>query len=341
MASIEHPRNITTPTRCPLCDVDAVFSHIDSHVENNTQYQLFECGTCRAQFWEPLKNPGPEWYEHDVRYSGANAAPPREPYPNHRMTVSFLRGRGLPKKDSRVLDIGCGTGNFLSWAKENGWHVYGIDFDENAVHAATHVFGLPNVEHKMLGELVAEHPEYAGHFDLVSFFDVFEHIDNHNEFAEQVKLLLKDGGYAAMTMPYRGAARWLNPKDLPPRHLTKWDVDSLGAFWERHGFAITLLERVPFPFFKLVVKFRHKWGKKFTFNLVGKAESAEVKAQGGIPSPRRSLKIRLLHLLAKTKDLVLFGIPAAIVWLMFLPFPTRYTGLIAIVQKKGKATDLG
>ena len=158
----------SAPSSCPLCAGQAKFSHQETHYDREVRYDLYECSSCGAQFWMPLKNPGADWYEHDARYAGGNDDPPREPYWTHRKAVSFLKG-----KEGKVLDVGCGTGNFLSWAKENGWDVYGIDFDGNAVRAAREVFELPNVEQASLGEYIAAHPDYAGSFDLVGFFDVF------------------------------------------------------------------------------------------------------------------------------------------------------------------------
>ncbi len=317
------------PTICPLCSASPTYGELESYTDRETTYTLYECPECRVRWWKPLKNPGAEWYERDERYAGANENPPLEPNWNHRKAISFFG-----EKKGRVLDIGCGTGNFLSWAKKKGWDVYGIDFDRNAVRAATEVFGLPNVSVATLAEFVDSHPDLMGSFDLVAFFDVFEHIDNHNEFAALVSRLVKSEGYIAMSMPYRGGARWLQPNDLPPRHLTRWNRASLAGFWGRHGFNTRYIKRAPSTFDAILMKFRFKYGKAFSFGLVQKTQMKEA-LKGGMQKKQtsRSVRVQIVHTIAKTKDAFLFGIPAALVWLALLPSRKRYTGLYLIAQK--------
>lgn len=326
-------KRVAPPDRCPLCQAAPEYAHQETYLDATTgRYDLYECHACKAQFWAPLKNPGAQWYEHDARYAGANADPPREPYWTHRKVISYLHGR-----TGKVLDIGCGTGNFLSWAKRNDWDVHGIDFDGNAVRAAKEVFDLPHVEQCSLKEYCEKYPEYAGTFDLVTFFDVFEHIDDHNEFAQRVYSLLRDGGFAAMSMPYRKGSRFIQNKDLPPRHLTRWDRGSLSDFWERHGFRVVYLKRKRTEFHHLVVKFRHKWGRSLSFGLVDKVKSGikSSGAQNGGTSARVPLRVRATHLLAKIKDVILFGIPALAYWSITQFSEDKYDGLYAIIEKTG------
>jgi len=46
-----------------------------------------------------------------------------------RITKKF---KYLPNEKGKLLDIGCRTGDFLYYAKENGWTVYGLEFAENS-----------------------------------------------------------------------------------------------------------------------------------------------------------------------------------------------------------------
>lgn len=325
--------SVVPPDSCPLCHFTNKCTYKESHSDEATRqrYDLYECGACRAQFWMPLKNPGAEWYEHDARYAGANADPPREPYWTHRKTISYLRG-----KVGKVLDIGCGTGNFLSWAKHNGWDVHGIDFDANAVRAAKTIFGLTQVEQSGLEEYYSKNPDSYGTIDLITFFDVFEHIDNHNEFAMHVRTLLRDGGYAAMCMPYRNGSRFMQSKDLPPRHLTRWDRLSLKAFWEQRGFRVLYLRRKRTEFHHIVVKYRHKWGSGLSFGLVDKVKQSVQKGSdiNKAAAPQRwPWRVQAARLLAKAKDFALFGIPAFAYWFVSQFSEDKYDGLYAIIQK--------
>ncbi len=316
------------PTRCPLCGAGADFTRHETHVDRGVPYDLYECPSCRAQWWEPLKNPGAEWYESDVRYAGRNGDPILEANEQHRRTISFiapLRGR--------VLDVGCGVGNFLAWAKKDGWECHGIDFDRDSIETGKRTFGLKNLEVADLHTYKARHP--GDTFDLVTFFDVFEHIDDHVVFIETVRSLLKPGGYISLSTPYRGGSRWLVAHDFPPRHLTRWDLESMATFMDRHGFTVRYQKLLPAKFFFIVTKLRFKYGRAFTFGLVQKVKDATPRRttapRDGSPV-RPVLKIRVVHALAKTKDILIFGIPAVFIWTGFLFTKKRYTDQIFIAQ---------
>ena len=318
-------------SKCYFCGSSEKPADLETHVDNGIEYILHECPSCGVQYWTPFKNPGAEWYEKDERYKNANNDSVAEPTWSHKKIISFL----APLR-GRVFDVGCGTGNFLRWAKLKGWDVAGIDFDSNAINSAKNKFLLPNIELAALGDYVKNHGDEK--FDLVTFFDVFEHIDDHHEFLQQVRGLLKSGGYIAMSMPYRLGSRWLQPGDLPPRHLTRWDDASLKNFLEKNGFGVEYTKRIPAPFFYIVMKLRFKYGSIFSFGLVNKARKVQndnLKNDNfGQKRSDESFKIRIIHFLAKIKDMVIFGIPALFVWLYFLPSPKRYTGLFVIARKK-------
>ncbi len=314
------------PNVCPLCQG----SHLDVRQENyvdpqsRTSYTLYECGACAGQFWWPLKNPGAHWYEHDVRYADRNQDPIREPNWNHKKVISFLK-----PLTGKVLDVGCGVGNFLAWADKNGWQSTGIDFDQDAIEAGKRMFGLTDLQIADVGEYAKQN--LGKQFDLITFFDVLEHVDNHNEFIDHIRGLLKDGGYIAMSMPYRGHAEWLMTGDLPPRHLTRWDRGSLKTFLEARGFEVVYITRRSEGLRYLILKMRFRFGRRTSFGLVRK-----IKTSTGATTvtEQKTSAIRIAEILAKIKDAVLFGLPAIVVWLVMLPSRKRYITLYAIARKK-------
>jgi SAM-dependent methyltransferase len=295
-------------------------------MDTGTIYTRYACSSCDAWYWRPFKNPGAAWYSRDERYAGRNADPILEPNWNHRNVISFLAPR-----TGRVLDVGCGIGNFLAHARDRGWQTRGIDFDPDAVAAGTAAFGLEGLEVNDLAGFREAHP--SERFDLVTFFDVFEHLDNHREFLADVRGLLADGGYVAMSLPYRHGASWLKPYDLPPRHLSQWDRRTLVRFLAANGYTVRYITRRSEGIRFLILKLRFRYGRLFSFGLVGKAKAA-VRAGGEIrisASARR--RIGLLSFAAQMKDALLFGIPACLIWLAMLPSRKRYVTLYAIAQK--------
>ncbi len=309
---------------CSICAQLSDTKYLESYFDQGQEYKLYECGKCRAQYWLPLQNPGSLWYESDERYAGANKAPTMTPNWNHRKVIAFLKPLA-----GKVLDIGCGTGNFLAWAKKSGWEVFGIDFDRNAVKAAQDFFALPNIEVSSLKAFRDKEVSRGSKFDLVTFFDVFEHIDNHSEFIEMVRELLADEGYVAMSMPYRGGARWLQPHDYPPRHLTRWNRESLTNFLLTHHLEPIYVKRAPATLNYVVLKMRFKYGKALSFGTINKIE----KKNNGAHASEYSLKIKLMKFIARIKDYIFFGLPAFFIWLYLILTGRIYITLFVIARK--------
>jgi SAM-dependent methyltransferase len=312
------------PTKCPLCRAAAPFKCARKHEEGEITYTLYGCHTCDAEFWWPLKNPGAIWYDHDVRYAGGNTEPVWAPHWYHKRILSYLA-----PFNGRVLDVGCGNGNFLVSAQKSGWKSYGIDISSTAVEAGKKWFGLDGLE---VSDIVTYARTYVGEkFDLVTFFDVLEHVDNHNEFIESVRTLLKPGGYVAMSMPYRKHAQWLMPLDVPPRHLTRWDRTSLKRFLEGHGFSVVLITRHTDGLWPIILKLRFNFGRRLSFGAVNAVKrSLDNKPE---TQKKRLFLVRVTQLIAKIKDTCIFGLPAVLIWLFMLPSPYRYRTLYAIARK--------
>lgn len=307
---------------CLLCGSNHAKKLSFSHSDVNVVYDLHECSTCKAHFFTPLRNPGATWYQHDERYADRNRDPILMPNTKHQGVLAAFA------KPGRVLDIGCGVGNFLVYAQSLGWEGWGIDFDEDGIAAGKRVFGLMHLEVADLNAFIAQHPNES--FDLVTFFDVFEHIDNHAEFLDQVLRILSPRGSIALSTPYRHGWRWLLPHDLPPRHLTRWDRESLEIILKRHGFKLDRFIRVPASLYFIVMKLRFRYGGWTSIGLVIRSDISENRshAKGGVTT-----KQTFVRALARTKDYVLFGLPAVILWTALLCSRRRYTDLYAIASR--------
>ncbi len=314
-----------SPAVCPLCGSSLITATGRTHVDVQL-YTQYGCAACAIEFWWPLKNPGAEWYSAHERYSVRNADPVWGATANHKKTLSLLANhRGS------VLDVGCGIGNFLELAKERGWECAGIDIDPDAIESAKQKTGIADLETIDVVTYAKKYPDKK--FDLITFYDVLEHVDNHNEFLAAIFSLLKPGGHIAMSMPYRKHAMWLMKGDLPPVHLTCWDRTALRRFLEARGFDIVYMRRSSEGMWPIVMKLRFRYGSRFSFGAV---QAARKVAGDTAPhsGKKRPLIVRAVHLLAKVKDAVLFGVPALIIFIAMLPSEKRYVDLFAVARKR-------
>lgn len=220
-------------TACPACEQ---VEHGEA-LERYGKYELFACGGCGLQFWEPRAMPDACWYEQ--MYGGRDKElMPLEP--GHRY---FL---GDPKAPGRgeLLDIGCGTGGFLAAAREAGYEVTGTELDRNAASFAKERLGLARVLGLTISEFAKQWPEEK--FDVVTFFEVLEHQAVPVEFLRDVRSCLRPGGYIALSVPNR--ERWQTGPDVldyPPNHFLRWNAEALKNFLSAQGFETLAIREQP------------------------------------------------------------------------------------------------
>ena len=98
-------------------------------------------------------------------------------------------------KTLRVLDVGCLYGIFLNQIKLEGWYGYGIEPSIEEAQYAQKNFKL-NVATKTFEEFNSEEK-----WDVITFWDVIEHLPNLKEVLKKVKSLLTDRGILIIRIP--------------------------------------------------------------------------------------------------------------------------------------------
>lgn len=167
----------------------------------------------------------PAWLIGRLRCRQMDQRLRREPYAS---IVAARRGR--------VLDVGCGRGDFAAAFVRRGWHAAGLDISPLAVQQACEV----GVE-AFAGTLDSA-PWEPGSFDLVVMFHCLEHMRDPVGALERAKRLLRPGGHLVVTVPDFGSwqsrrfrGRWYS-LDVP-RHLTHFTAPSLLRAAARAGLA--------------------------------------------------------------------------------------------------------
>jgi 2-polyprenyl-3-methyl-5-hydroxy-6-metoxy-1,4-benzoquinol methylase len=135
-----------------------------------------------------------------------------------------------------LLDVGCGSGEWLALMRRFGWQVRGNDFDANAVQVATGM-GLD------VGCGPLEEQRYPSEsFDAVVLHHVLEHVPDPVGTLRECARILKPGGRVlAFTPNSRSFGHWLFGEHWrglePPRHLQIMTPETLGDALTNAGFA--------------------------------------------------------------------------------------------------------
>src|SRR5229473_8695934 len=218
---------------CPACGE----ASRKAEIERYGRYELFGCGACGLQFWEPREMPDARWYEQMYGGRDENLLPLE---PGHK----YFLADPLAPLGGELLDIGCGTGNFLGAARDAGYGVTGIELDRNAARFAKERLGLQRVLPLTISEFAAQHPEER--FDVVTFFEVLEHQAAPVEFLQKVKAYVRPGGVIALSVPNR--ERWMTGPDVldyPPNQFLRWNAAALRKFLSAQGFEVLAIREQP------------------------------------------------------------------------------------------------
>jgi len=230
---------------CNLCGVDEsepLFKGRDRLLGGTETFQWVRCRRCGLIYL----NPRPTLAEM-ARYYPTNY----EPFTRHERAENWLarlryrvyihklrRIAGQEPKPGRLLDVGCGIGDFMLGMRQRGWEVHGVDLSPNAVALARQK-GLDVFQGQLFDVLYAEQS-----FDLVTMWDVLEHLHDPGAYLARVAQLLRPGGKFVVTLP--------NPHSLDfrlfgpawtgldvPRHLYVFVRPALLALLQRAGLEVS------------------------------------------------------------------------------------------------------
>ncbi len=214
---------------CPVCGGAGPFPAVERH----GRFVLHLCAGCDVQFADPMEEAGRDFYERHELYCGPETlfTSPRLLNWDQRM---FLRDR--PSAGGALLDVGCGAGQFAEAARRAGYRVTGLDLSRSQLERGRRRFPLVAFHAMTLADFA---PAAGRVFDVVTAFQVLEHVARPAAFVAEARRRLAPRGYFAAGVPaWRAWKALRDPLDAPPNHLTRWSRASLVGALERGGFEV-------------------------------------------------------------------------------------------------------
>jgi 2-polyprenyl-3-methyl-5-hydroxy-6-metoxy-1,4-benzoquinol methylase len=179
-----------------------------------------------------------------------------DPTTPQRQSLLKRHLRELPPQ-SRILDAGCGRGEFCAFFESLGFRAEGIDISKAAIeYARTHHPGMTF----HAGEIASFVSQHAGEFDCVCTSEVIEHLFDVKSYLQASHALLRAGGTLIVTTPFHGLIKnvmidftnYAGHYDPTGQHIRFFDSKSLRRCLQDSGFVIKTITGYgrPWPFWK-------------------------------------------------------------------------------------------
>ncbi len=185
------------------------------HFASPVEADLFRCRSCGLEHFAPPN------VDDGRLYQLIDRAGLYEPD-----RWEFDRALALLHDGDAVLDVGCGDGAFLRRAAPRAGRVVGIDQNPDSPAAlARHGIECH------LGSVQTFATGHAREFNLVTLFQVIEHVEHVVPFVEAAVACARPGGTVLVSVPNAARLRigGLDWYDCPPHHATRWYEAQLRA----------------------------------------------------------------------------------------------------------------
>ena len=146
-------------------------------------------------------------------------------------------------KKGRLLDIGCAYGFFIELARKRGWNVTGVEISKDTCQYAKN-----NLKLNVINKALEEAKFTNGAFDVVTMFDVVEHLPDPQKTVKEIKRILNPNGLIVVTTPNIGSLmakilgkNWEEIKRIR-EHIYFFSKDTLRKMLEANGFEILRTE---------------------------------------------------------------------------------------------------
>jgi SAM-dependent methyltransferase len=267
------------PSECPACAAVEDFRLIDKR----RGYPIYQCETCAVQFAYPVTLPDNLYDTHEA-YWLLNEMSIKGTRLSDYMQVMLKQ---IDWEGKHLLDLGCGTGVFLQAAQARGAQVAGLDLNPKAISKTRELTHSERLYTEDVESFCENPPEELGHVDVVTMFQILEHLlQPLNVMRNVYNNLLESGGILVCSVPHRERRidRYSEVEE-PPHHVTWWSEEALCNLLRQAGFTdikviLSPASIRPYVHYMLVNPFT-----KSLFQLLGNNKAHTQQAESSREKP--------------------------------------------------------
>ncbi len=225
---------------CPVCGCERAERKFFKN-----GFAIFRCPECTVEFVSPFPEDTTlgEYYD-DESYHAQERYQPTMVRTRQAKTWSqrLKQIRATMPNGNLLLDIGCATGIFLQFARDQGWEVEGLEISKPAARIAARLVGEEKI-HAV--DLLDFHSEKK--YDCITLWALIEHVKAPAAYLYRINQLLTTGGCLALSTPNTASfSRKLLGKDwryyIPPEHIIYFNRQSLSFLLQKAGFEIVKIK---------------------------------------------------------------------------------------------------
>lgn len=232
--------------KCPWCGSDKAQINLwlKDDFLTKEDFHICECLNCGLLYTmpRPPKEKIGDYYKSEEYYSHQENKKGFIPKLYEAVKKVNLKHKyGMATKGiqpGKLLDIGCGVGDFIHTAETKGWECTGVEPSEDAQNIARQRIKACIIQSQDLEKLEDES------FDIITMWHVLEHVDNLKWQVEQLHRLVKPNGRIVIAVPnyksYDGQfykEKWA-AYDVP-RHLNHFNKQTITKIFKANGLTLT------------------------------------------------------------------------------------------------------
>jgi len=245
-------------TECPICDKENWHS-LDEMRDQNLWYERDYREDGEAIGWKICKECG------FVTYDMCGEDRQRDNYTRQRGVVqansiitsnrklcyhdAFIQDEWI-KPSMKILDVGCAQGNMLNWLHE----IHGVPKDN--LYGTEHAEGLISWGKYEYGLNMSKQIDTSIKYDFISYYHVFEHVEDITKEINMIKDILADHGYLYLSIPIffedleekSGMACIDFEEYYHLNHIQCFSRKSFNNFLNKHGLEVIKVDEVLYAY---------------------------------------------------------------------------------------------
>lgn len=237
--------NMNKISQCPICNgkVFIEFLETEDYFLTKNKFSIVQCEDCGFKLTnpKPKQEDLPQYYDSTeyISHSNADKGLVNKIYQIVRKFALKSKVKLIDRyiDSGQVLDIGCGTGEFLNAMQQSKYEVTGIEPNEDARKQARRNYGLKVIDENQIKEL------RKTHFNVITLWHVLEHVYNLEERISQLQELIATEGILIVAVPNPSSfdakhyGKFWAAYDCP-RHLYHFNQITIRKLFGKYGFEV-------------------------------------------------------------------------------------------------------